>query len=90
MTNSRLLTVCATSICCTYAAHDIVYGDGVPYHLEAVLPATSCQAVDLSPDGSKLYADALFGDFDEGYVVFDTQTAHADAVRALTQRLGKD
>ena len=73
MTNSKLLTVCATSICCTYAAHHIAYGD-TTYHLEAVLPATHCQAVELSPDGSKLYAEAWFGKWDEGYVVFDTQT----------------
>ena len=41
------------------------------YKLDCILPAPGCFSVDISPDGTKLCARMQYGDYDEGYRVFD-------------------
>ncbi len=49
-------------------------GDTPTYRVEAMLPAWACTTVDMSPDGTKLYARVHIADWDEGYRQFDTST----------------
>ncbi|MHC4086248.1 MAG: DPP IV N-terminal domain-containing protein [Planctomycetota bacterium] len=44
------------------------------YQLETILPSPHCTSVDLSPDGTKLCARMQYGDWNEGYRVFDADT----------------
>jgi len=44
------------------------------YQLETILPAPACYSIDLSPDGDKLCARMMYGDWDEGYREFDAHT----------------
>jgi DNA-binding beta-propeller fold protein YncE len=45
-----------------------------PYEYLRLLPAKWCTGVDLSPDGTKIYARAQFGSLDEGAKAFNTTT----------------
>ena len=44
------------------------------YTLHTVLDAPGCTSVDMSPDRTRLYARMVYGDWDEGYRVFDSNT----------------
>jgi hypothetical protein len=47
---------------------------GAVYHQEAFLPARDCYSVDLSPDGSLIYAATTFGSWDHGVTLYDAHT----------------
>ena len=44
------------------------------YWLDGVLPATDCLSVDLTADGTKVYACHNWGPNDNGYRLYDTAT----------------
>ncbi len=44
------------------------------YQLDGILPATGCTSVDLSPDGTRLYARHDWSHDDAGYRMYDTAT----------------
>jgi len=45
------------------------------YSLRTILPAYGCEGIDLSPDGTTVYARKNFGSTnDDGFIVYDTQT----------------
>jgi DNA-binding beta-propeller fold protein YncE len=47
---------------------------GATYQVETVLSAPGCHYLDLSPDGTRLYAHMWYHDYDEGFRAFDTES----------------
>lgn len=51
-----------------------VQGQIPQYSLDTILNETLGSGVDLSPDGSKIYASKTFGPNDNGFIVYSTET----------------
>lgn len=51
-----------------------VYAQEYDYSVAGYLPVSQCSSVDVSPDGSRIYARHVYQAWDDGYLIFDTST----------------